>query len=155
MLKLKSFSSKLFPIPFFCDGGFFYSNNPVCSVGAFAATSLPIVPASSSVLKRHTRSKCKWGKNEKVNKGETKSCCSVIKFFSEFAQLSFALEFLSNHQSFLSITVVLNLFRGTLDQLYHNFAVPLYAEIDIKVNKSDNWWHPRHYLTLLIYLMSC
>ena len=79
----------------------------------------------------------------------------MIKFFSEFAQLSFALEFLSNHQSFLSITVVLNLFRGTLDQLYHNFAVPLYAEIDIKVNKSDNWWHPRHYLTLLIYLMSC
>ena len=86
--------------PIFWDGGFFYSNNPVCSVGAFAATSLPIVLASSSVLKRHTRSTCKWGKNEKVNKGDKKLLFDD-QDFSEFAKLSFA--FPSVHQPFLSI----------------------------------------------------
>lgn len=35
----------------------------------------------------------------------------------------------------------------TLGELYQNLALPLDAKIVLKVNTSDNWWHPWHYLT--------
>jgi len=48
-------------------------------------------------------------------------------------------------------SVFLNIFltRCTLDKQYQYFAASLDAKRGFKVNKSDNWWHPWHYLTTL------
>ena len=53
------------------------------------------------------------------------------------------------HNSLYKNLAFLNLFlpQGTFGQLNKYLVAPLHAKIDLKVNKSDNWWHPLHYLT--------
>ena len=42
----------------------------------------------------------------------------------------------------------LNIFFLVVPLFSHQYlAATLDAKINLKINKSDNWWHPRNYLT--------